>query len=145
MKRLNRVWLSIGLLGLLAAATNAESVPGAPMSTGRVEDRRLVCMIDDNLQKTPGLEYAYQGKTYYLCCAGCLKRFASDPERFSHTMDPVSGQPVDKAQALIYSYDGHAYFFANEAHLGAFAKEPAQFLQQAQPSSGDEAPVQHRH
>lgn len=60
-------------------------------------------------------------------------------------MDPVSGQPVDKAQALIYSYEGRAYFFANEAHLGAFAKEPAQFLQQAQPSPGDEAPVQHQH
>ncbi|MBI4597863.1 MAG: YHS domain-containing protein [Candidatus Omnitrophica bacterium] len=87
----------------------------------------------------------YQGKTYYLCCAGCLKRFGSDPERFSHATDPVSGQPVDKAQALIYGYEGQAYFFANEAHLGAFAKEPAQFLRQTQPSSGDEAPLEHQH
>ena len=145
MRDLRRIGLVIAALGCWMTAASAENMPVAPTLDGRVVDRSLVGMIDDNLQKNPGLEYAYQGKTYYLCCAGCLKRFASDPEQFSHAMDPVSSQPVDKAQALIYSYEGRAYFFANEAHLGAFAKEPAQFLQQAQPSPSDEAPVQHQH
>ena len=145
MRRMTRVGCLMVMLGVGISVVHAEPSPASATLDGRVVDRSLVCMIDDNLQKNPGLEYAYQGKTYYLCCAGCLKRFASDPERFSHAMDPVSSQLVDKAQALIYSYEGRVYFFANEAHLGAFAKEPAQFLQQAQPSPSDEAPVQHQH
>jgi Cu+-exporting ATPase len=137
MRYVKLTGLLMAMMGFCMTGAMAESMPVTPTPDGPVADRSLVCMIDDNLQKNPGSEYVYQGKTYYLCCAGCLKRFASDPERFSHAMDPVSGQPVDKAQALIYSYEGRAYFFANEAHLGAFAKEPAQFLQQAQPSPSD--------
>ena len=145
MRRMKGAWFVFGVFGLLTAVASAETLPNAHARTGRIDNRSLVCMIDDNLQSQPGLTYVYQGKTYYLCCAGCLKRFAGDPERFSQAKDPVSGQQVDKAQALIYSYEGQAYFFGNEAHLKAFAKEPAQFLQQAQPSSGDGAPLQHQH
>lgn len=131
MKRMRGAWVLLGLFGLLAAAASAEALPNGPARTGRVGDRSFVCMTDDNLQSKPGSPHVYQGKTYYLCCAGCLKRFGSDPERFSHAKDPVSGQPVDKAQALIYGYEGQAYFFANEAHLKAFAKEPEVYLRQA--------------
>lgn len=131
MKRMHGAWFLLGLFGLLTVVASAETVPNASAQTGRVDDRSLVCMIDDNLQSKPGSPYVYQGKTYYLCCAGCLKRFASDPERFSQATDPVSGQQVDKAQALIYSYERQAYFFANEGHLKAFAKEPEVYLKQS--------------
>lgn len=35
-------------------------------------------MIDDKMK----FAYAYQGKTYNLCCAGCGAQFAKDPEKF---------------------------------------------------------------
>ena len=131
MRNLPRMGLVIAALGLSVTGAMAESMPVTPALDGQVADRSLVCMIDDNLQKNPGLEYAYQGKTYYLCCAGCRNRFASDPARFSRAVDPVSGESVDKAEALIYGYAGRALFFSNEAHLKAFAADPGQFLQQS--------------
>lgn len=140
MRNLTQAGLVIVTLGFWMTGALAENMPAVPTLDGPVADRSLVCMIDDNLQKNPGLEYVYQGKTYYLCCAGCLKRFGSDPERFSHAIDPVSGESVDKAEASIYGYAGKAFFFSNEAHLKAFAAEPGRFFQQ--PSSKEDCSQQ---
>jgi YHS domain-containing protein len=29
-----------------------------------------------------GVTYAYQGKKYQLCCAGCIEKFKADPEKY---------------------------------------------------------------
>src|SRR3989338_3720041 len=100
MRDMIRVGLVTALVGFWMTGASAENMPATQTLDGPVADRSLVCMIDDNLQKNPGLEYAYQGKTYYLCCAGCLKRFASDPELISHHMDPVRRQLGYKAPSL---------------------------------------------
>lgn len=130
MRSLTRVGLAVVALAFWMTGAMAEDTPATPMADGPVADRSLVCMIDDNLQRQPGIEYAYNGKTYYLCCMGCVNRFSSDPERFSHATDPVSGEPVDKAKAPIYAYAGRAFFFSNEEHLNVFAGDPGRFLQQ---------------
>ena len=112
-------------LGGIAVAGDAED----PASyTGTIEDRSKVCMIQDAVQARKGLEYAYQGKKYYLCCGGCLAGFSADPERHSHARDPVSGDLVDKAEAPVYALRGRAYFFASPANLDAFARSPEKFV-----------------
>ena len=31
----------------------------------------------------PGVKETYNGKTYHLCCGGCVRTFESDPEKYS--------------------------------------------------------------
>ena len=141
-------WMGVGLamvLGAGAVAWAEETAdPGA--YTGRVEDRSRVCMIDDAFQSQPGIPYTHDGKTYYLCCMGCVRRFESDPATLSRARDPLSGTLVDKAEAPVYVYKGQAYFFANETHLQAFAEHPDAYQPpQAQPADDAEpaaAPTQ---
>lgn len=64
MKQMTRVGVLMVMLGLGISVVHAEPIPASATPDGRVVDRSLVCMIDDNLQKNPGLEYVYQGKTY---------------------------------------------------------------------------------
>lgn len=51
--------------------------------TGKLEDRKKVCMIQDTVQPRDGIEYAYNGKKYYLCCMGCVAGFQKQPARYS--------------------------------------------------------------
>jgi Cu+-exporting ATPase len=105
---------------------------GEPPASGRkVEDRRAICMMQDTLQQKAGIPYAYNGKTYYLCCEGCRAAVERDPERYTHATDPVNGERVDKADAPIYAYRGHAYYFSSADTLAAFAKTPEKYLRGA--------------
>lgn len=140
MKSVRLARFFVAMMGLWMTGATADNLPASPMLDGQVADRSLVCMIDDNLQSKPGLAYAYQGKTYYLCCAGCRNRFASDPARFSRAVDPISGESVDKAEALIFGYAGKAFFFSNEEHLKAFAGDPERYLQQVSSEGACEEP-----
>jgi YHS domain-containing protein len=88
-------------------------------------------MIQDSVQPRDGIEYAYNGKTYYLCCMGCVAGFQKHPARYSQATDPVSGALVDKADARIYAHEGRAYFFRSDETLAAFAREPEKFLRRA--------------
>lgn len=96
--------------------------------TGKVENKKLVCMLQDSMQSRDGLEHAYNGKKYYLCCGGCVTGFEKDPKRYSHATDPVNGNSVDKAEAPIFAYQGRAYFFSSPETLTAFAENPAKYL-----------------
>jgi YHS domain-containing protein len=90
----------------------------------RLADRTRVCMLQDTVQAQAGLAYEHQGKTYYLCCGGCLAAFKAGAAQYSTAVDPVTRATVDKATAPIYAYRGHAYFFASEEALARFAQEP---------------------
>ena len=119
------------LIGVLLALVPGVSFAGDPSggpSTGRIEDRSRICMMQDSLQPKAGLAHEYQGKTYWLCCQMCEQSFTADPDRFAHAKDPVNGAVVDKASAPVYAVDGRAYYFSSEKTLDAFAKDPARFL-----------------
>jgi YHS domain-containing protein len=115
------------LLALVAGASFAGDTPAGP-STGRIEDRSRICMMQDSLQPKPGLAHEYQGKTYWLCCQMCEQSFNADPDRFAHAKDPVNGAVVDKASAPVYAVDGRAYYFSSEKTLDTFAKDPTRFV-----------------
>lgn len=88
-----RVSLFVLLLG--ACATNhpspvaPTSTPVAPKSTlvapGQAHlGDRTACLVSGEeftvTDASPKVDYA--GTTYYFCCAGCDREFASDPEKF---------------------------------------------------------------
>jgi YHS domain-containing protein len=132
-RRLWRVTVS-GLLALLFGGfVVLVTRPASPTATAgqdgmRLVDRTRVCMLQDTLQAQAGLAYEHQGKTYYLCCGGCLAAFKAGAEQYSTATDLVTGAKVDKATAPIYAYRGHAYFFASEVSLATFAQDPQSYV-----------------
>jgi YHS domain-containing protein len=119
---------TLGLAGLAAAALLANQPAPADASQGPINDRSRVCMLQDTLQGRSGLPYVYRGKTYYLCCGGCLAAFQQNAAIYSRAIDPVDGRSVDKADAPAYAYHGHAYYFASASNLAEFAREPKKFI-----------------
>ena len=117
----------IGMLLALATAPSFAADPSAGPSTGRIDDRSRICMMQDSLQPKPGLAHEYQGKTYWLCCQMCEQSFNADPERFAHAKDPVDGAVVDKATAPVYAIGGKAFYFSSEKTLDTFAKNPTHY------------------
>jgi YHS domain-containing protein len=95
-------------------------------------------MLQDTVQPRSGLTYVYNGKKYYLCCAGCLEGFRQDPETHSHALDPVDGKSVDKAYAPANEYKGRAYFFSSAANMTNFASDPAKSMAKASERSAQD-------
>ena len=80
----------------------------------------LVCMVNDTVMGKPQIPVAFEGKTYYGCCEGCVERIKTDAS-VRYTVDPVSGRKVDKAKAFIMAgRDGEALYFESQETAGRF-------------------------
>lgn len=115
-----------GFAFFLTRPASTEAIAG--QGGMRLADRTRVCMLQDTVQAQAGLAYEHQGKTYYLCCGGCLAAFQAGTAQYSIAVDPVTGAKVDKATAPMYTYRGRAYFFASEEALARFAQEPQRYV-----------------
>lgn len=119
--------ISIVFALLLGACGTKESSPAPATSTPvatvpdngltRVEERSLVCMINNTFMGTPQIPVEVGGKTYFGCCPACKERLANDPATRT-ALDPVSGETVDKAAAVIAKDEtGSVLYFASEDNL----------------------------
>jgi len=78
MKRVKQIVLLGATLGLFTfgwivpAVVHAETQTECPVMEGK---------IDKNIYTD------YQGKRIYFCCAGCLKEFQKDPEKYLKKME----------------------------------------------------------
>ena len=98
-----------------SAAAQQDSKPQAGLEA--VEDRALVCMVNDKYFGKPQIPVEVKGKTYYGCCAMCKERLANDAAARS-SVDPVSGKAVDKASAVIgRASDDTVVYFASSDNL----------------------------
>lgn len=76
----------------------------------------LVCMVNDSVMKGPQIPVPVEGKTYYGCCAGCVKTLQND-RSVRIAKDPVTGHEVDKATAFILAdpkMKGKALYFESQ-------------------------------
>lgn len=72
-----------------ATETAAESAPAegdeaiVPPGEAKVGDKTK-CLVSEEIftveEDSPKVEY--EGKTYYLCCPGCAKKFQADPAKY---------------------------------------------------------------
>lgn len=125
MKR-NRRSVLLGLFVIVAATVY--SWTGAAADTGVfVPERERVCMVQDTVMAVPAVPVSHDGKTYYGCCEMCKGRIASEPERFTRGIDPVSGKVVDKATAPLLSVNGRVFYFESEGNRDRFASDPSKF------------------
>lgn len=79
-----------------------------------------VCMVTDTYFTDPQIPVAVGMKTYFRCCEMCRGRLTSDAAVRVAT-DPVSGRPVDKADAVIGALaSGKVLYFESERTLAAY-------------------------
>ncbi len=85
-----------------------------------VEERHLVCMVNDQLMGVQQIPVQVGELTYFGCCPNCKERLENDPKA-RNAVDPVSGASVDKALAVIGAKpDGRILYFETEANLKAY-------------------------
>lgn len=83
-------------------------------------ESKYVCMVTDQLFKTPQISVVVNGRTYYGCCPGCVSRLKQDSS-VRHAVDPITRDTVDKATAIIgVAADGEAFYFDSEANMRAY-------------------------
>ena len=107
------------------AATGASTEPTqTDVPTLRViEDISLVCMVNDRLMGSKQIPVEVDGKTYYGCCDGCVKRIQQN-EAIRTGTDPLTGEAVDKARAYAsVTNKGAVLYFESEANFKDFAKK----------------------
>lgn len=86
----------------------------------RIDDRSLVCMVNDAYMGKAQIPIVVYGKTYFGCCPMCKERLANEAETRS-AIDPVNGERVDKATALLArDADGHVLYFGSEQNLRGY-------------------------
>lgn len=119
MKIANRLFAAFALLTLaslaclLAVPGVALAEDGAAPALTRVEAKK-VCMVNDALFQKDQIPVEVEGRTYYGCCNMCKERLAQDAAARTAT-DPVTGRPVDKAEAVLGAKpDGSVLYFESE-------------------------------
>jgi YHS domain-containing protein len=81
-----------------------------------------VCMVNDTYFPKPQIPVDVGSKTYFGCCEMCEGRLASDAAVRVAT-DPVSGRPVDKADAVIGALaSGKVFYFESERTLAEYQR-----------------------
>ena len=89
-------------------------------------DASSVCMVRNHFMGRPQIPVVVDGRTYYGCCEGCKQRLLHDPNARA-AIDPVTSQPVDKAQAVVAVDErGGLLYFENEANFRTYARETHQ-------------------
>jgi YHS domain-containing protein len=143
MTRFSTIFAAAALLAIFATACDREeespaaapseviTAPTAPPASTRppagplalVDDRSLVCMVNDQFMGRPQIPVTVNGNTYYGCCEMCEGRLANDPASRT-AVDPVSHRSVDKATAVIgQDENGTAVYFESEENLVAFSEQ----------------------
>jgi YHS domain-containing protein len=102
-------------------AAASPSTAEASASLTRVDDRSLVCMVNNQFMGRPQIPIEVEGRTYYGCCEMCKGRLANDPASRVAT-DPVTQKSVDKAIAVIgKTSDGATFYFESDKTFAAYA------------------------
>ncbi len=103
------------------AAASPSAVPPVADGFTRV-DPSQVCMVNDQFMGKPQIPVAVGGKTYFGCCAMCKQKLEDQPAARTG-IDPVSGEPVDKASAVIVRDETNkVFYFADEGTLARFRR-----------------------
>lgn len=114
--------LTLGTL-MLVLASCERPPPPPPVDDGLVPvTASEVCMVNDRHMGSPQMPIAAAGKTYYGCCAGCVKRLTEDPSARTG-VDPQTQRPVDKASAFIVKQPtGAVLYFETSNTFAAYRR-----------------------
>jgi len=81
-------------------------------------------MVNDQYMGKPQIPVSVQGKTYFGCCAMCKEKLETNSAARTGR-DPVSGKPVDKAEAVLArDAQGKMFYFESEETFARYAAAP---------------------
>ena len=94
------------------------------------ETVKCACLGKELLKSEAKGPVNYNGKDYYFCDDGCLKKFKENPKEYLNKVTTVccSGMKVDKDKAIKVNYKSKDYFFCNEKCKETFNKDPEAYL-----------------
>jgi Cu+-exporting ATPase len=72
--------------------------------------------------------HEHRGATYGFCSAGCLKKFAADPDKYTEK-DPVCGMTVKPSSPHRHEHGGKTYGFCSAGCLKKFAADPEKYME----------------
>ena len=82
-----------------------------------------VCMITNKYMASPQIAVPIGKKVYYGCCEMCVGTLNKDVKSH-YSIDPVTGNRVDKATAVIGAReDGAVLYFENQKNFDAYLRK----------------------
>ncbi len=119
------ICLIIALMMIAFPAFAGESLDPDTLQLKKV-DAEYVCMVNDAVFASPQIPVEVGGKTYYGCCPMCEKTLKESAEA-RQSIDPVSGNIVDKAEAVIGALpDQSVLYFESEENMGMYGNMPSE-------------------
>lgn len=92
----------------------------APDGEVTLVEARFVCMITNKVFAEEQIRIPLNGKVYYGCCEMCVAKI-NEREESRYAADPVTGDPVNKADAVIGAdQNGKVFYFESTQTLNAF-------------------------
>jgi P-type Cu+ transporter len=95
---------------ITTAATFAQDAAKGDLKKAKSEEiSQKICPVTGE-NADPEVSYAYNGKTYYFCCNGCVKKFKADPakyikaseaKKFDACTDHAAAAKIDDSKPVI--------------------------------------------
>ena len=115
-----RLILSALLMIFIAAPASSQTSKSMPSTMLNPVETEYVCMVNDTVFDNPQIPVEVNGKTYYGCCMGCVSNLQNNIA-VRYSVDPVSGNQVDKATATIGAApDKTVKYFENLENLNSY-------------------------
>lgn len=99
-------------------------------TSGIVSDSSKLCPVSGEPVNHEGepVKFTYMGKEYEFCCAGCVKKFKTEPIKYikEELKCPVMGETVDPEVSTVV--DGVKYYFCCPSCIKKFEKDPQKYL-----------------
>lgn len=98
MNKVVSLTLGIFLLGSGLVFAQQSSVPQSSMQPA--DAGNTFCPVSGRPIGVmgPGAKVQYNGKTYHLCCGGCISTFNNNPEKYSKIAETPSAQSTTNGQ-----------------------------------------------
>ncbi|MCK5237323.1 MAG: hypothetical protein KAR06_10085 [Deltaproteobacteria bacterium] len=121
-KLLSKITIVAFMLTLFVSLNTASAAAEDP-TLKLVEEPSKVCMVNDRFMFAEQIEVKVGEKTYYGCCAGCVKKIQNN-QTIRESTDPVSGETVDKASAVIgMKQTGEVLYFENKDNFDSYGEK----------------------
>ena len=107
-----------------------EQATGPAQNTDFYRDPVCGMTVDPANPNKPWTEY--RGRVIRFCNPRCKEKFLAAPGAYLRTLDPVSGEVVDKPTArYMLKYEDLRIYFESESNMKAFEANPQAYLEKA--------------
>ena len=107
----------IAVIGIIAYNVWNNTPPSTWVSMDEQLPNNKICMVNNAYMGIDQIEVPAGGKMYYGCCEMCVDKLNNNTDSVRYGIDPLTGDPVDKAHAYIVlksKATSEVYYFESE-------------------------------